>query len=318
MHIKLDMKKEKERDMETMNREEKLTKAIIFATTKHASQKRKDGTPYIYHPLAVAELMKKYGYDIDYQVAAVLHDVLEDTDTIEDEVKEFGMPVYEAVKLVTRPDGMDETEYVHRILENPMAAAVKNADKIHNLYEIAFSEDKQAIARYARKAELYYEGKFSPALDEAIAKATYMSHFCDERKEYKESIMRKGVPNFTQKEMRLYSESENMAKEEAQNLYMKNADIPDLSDSKLKFAIVDGAEPICYCYIGKEEAPEKTWRLTKSGWMNDSEESIFFAYGLDINTVSKNDFADTANELFASNWFYDFVDIRKICGEQNQ
>ena len=129
----------KERNMKTMNKEEKLTKAIIFATIKHANQKRKDGTPYIYHPLAVAELLKKYGYDVDYQIAAVLHDVLEDTDTTEDEVKEFGMPVYEAVKLVTRPDGMDEAEYVRRILENPMAAAVKNADKIHNLYEIAFS-----------------------------------------------------------------------------------------------------------------------------------------------------------------------------------
>ena len=124
-----------------MNKEERLTKAIIFAATKHANQKRKDGTPYIYHPLAVAELLKKYGYDIDYQITAVLHDVLEDTDATEDEVKEFGIPVYEAVKLVTRPDGMNETEYVRKILENPMAAAVKNADKIHNLYEISFSDN---------------------------------------------------------------------------------------------------------------------------------------------------------------------------------
>ena len=316
MHIKLDMKKE--RNMKTMNKEEKLTKAIIFATIKHANQKRKDGTPYIYHPLAVAELLKKYGYDVDYQIAAVLHDVLEDTDATEDEVKEFGMPVYEAVKLVTRPDGMDEAEYVRRILENPMAAAVKNADKIHNLYEIAFSEDKRAIARYARKAEIYYEGNFSMALDDAIAKATYMSHFHDERKEYKESIMRKGIPNFTHKEMRLNSKSENIAKKEAYNLYMKNTDIPDLNDNKLKFAIVDGNDPLWYCYIGNEEAPEKTWRLTKGGWVDDSEENIFFAYGFDISTVSKKDFIDAMNELFVSNWFYDFVEKKKICGKQNQ
>ena len=41
-----------------MNKEEKLAKAIAFAAEKHANQKRKDGTPYIFHPLAVAELLK--------------------------------------------------------------------------------------------------------------------------------------------------------------------------------------------------------------------------------------------------------------------
>ena len=43
-----------------MNKEEKLAKAIAFAAEKHANQKRKDGTPYIFHPLTVAELLKRY------------------------------------------------------------------------------------------------------------------------------------------------------------------------------------------------------------------------------------------------------------------
>jgi len=54
-----------------MNKEKKLAKAIAFAAEKHVNQKRKDGTPYIFHPLAVAELLKRYGYDIDYQVAGI-------------------------------------------------------------------------------------------------------------------------------------------------------------------------------------------------------------------------------------------------------
>lgn len=116
-----------------MNKEEKLAKAIAFAAEKHANQKRKDGTPYIFHPLEVAELLKRYDYDIDYQVAGVLHDVLEDTDAIDEEVKAFGENVYEAVKLVTRQKGADEAEYVKNILTNRMAAAVKNADKIHRI-----------------------------------------------------------------------------------------------------------------------------------------------------------------------------------------
>lgn len=47
---------------------QRLAKAISFAATKHADQTRKDGTPYIYHPMAVAELLKKCGYGIDVQL----------------------------------------------------------------------------------------------------------------------------------------------------------------------------------------------------------------------------------------------------------
>ena len=136
-----------------MNKEEKLAKAIAFAAEKHANQKRKDGTPYIFHPLTVAELLNRYGYDIDYQVAGVLHDVLEDTDATDEEVKAFGEDVYKAVKLVTRPKGADEAEYVKNILTNHMAAAVKNADKIHNMYDIVTTNSKSAIVSYAKKVE---------------------------------------------------------------------------------------------------------------------------------------------------------------------
>ena len=144
-----------------MNKEEKLAKAIAFAAEKHANQKRKDGTPYIFHPLEVAELLKRYDYDIDYQVAGVLHDVLEDTDAIDEEVKAFGENVYEAVKLVTRQKGADEAEYVKNILTNRMAAAVKNADKIHNMCDIVTTNNRDAILNYAKKAEKYYTEKFS-------------------------------------------------------------------------------------------------------------------------------------------------------------
>ena len=134
-----------------MNKEEKLAKAIAFAAEKHANQKRKDGTPYIFHPLAVAELLKRYDYDIDYQVAGVLHDVLEDTDATDEEVRAFGEDIYKAVKLVTRPKGADEAEYVKNILTNNMAAVVKNADKIHNM----ICEDSMKITARSGEYCLY-------------------------------------------------------------------------------------------------------------------------------------------------------------------
>lgn len=181
---------------------QRLAKAISFAAIKHADQTRKDGTPYIYHPMAVAELLKKCGYGIDVQIAAVLHDVLEDTDATEEEVKEFGLPVYEAVKLVTRPEGIDEAEYVRKILENPIAATVKNADKVHNLWEVVYTGNKNKAEKYAYKAEVYYENKFSEALDDAIKRAKYMM----QSEDYK-VLEKKGGPDYSIQEMRLYSEA---------------------------------------------------------------------------------------------------------------
>ena len=190
-----------------MSKEEKLAKAIAFAAEKHANQKRKDGTPYIFHPMAVAELLKRYGYDLDYKVAGILHDVLEDTDATDEEVRAFGENVYEAVKLVTRPKGADESEYVKNILGNRMAAAVKNADKIHNMYDIITTNNRNAILNYAKKVKKYYKRKFSYALDNAIDNALYMSDFCNIKKE-----MRCCIPDYTMEEMTLYSDKRKKAK----------------------------------------------------------------------------------------------------------
>lgn len=190
-----------------MSKEEKLAKAIAFAAEKHANQKRKDGTPYIFHPLAVAELLKRYGYDIDYQVAGVLHDVLEDTDATDEEVRAFGEDIYKAVKLVTRQKGADEAEYVKNILENRIAAAVKNADKIHNMCDIITTNNRNAILNYAKKVEKYYKGKFSYALDNAIDNALYMSDFCNIKKE-----VRCCIPDYTMEAMTLYSDKRKKAK----------------------------------------------------------------------------------------------------------
>ena len=146
-----------------------FNEAVAYAARKHVGQTRKDGTPYIYHPLKVAELVKEAGYDLKYQIAAVLHDTLEDTDATEDEIGKFGEDVLEAVRLVTRPEGMDEAEYVAKILENHMASAVKNADKIHNMIDLRTCGNPEWAKRYTQKVRKYYDGKFSAALDIVIS-----------------------------------------------------------------------------------------------------------------------------------------------------
>lgn len=157
-----------------MTKHELFAKALSFAAEKHTGQTRRDGSPYIYHPIKVAELLKDAGYDLKYQMAGLLHDVLEDTNATEDELRVFGEDVLAAVKLVTRPDGMDEEEYVAAIMENRMAIAVKNADKIHNMKDVITAPDKEWAKQYVQKVKKYYAGKFSTALDELISCAEKM------------------------------------------------------------------------------------------------------------------------------------------------
>ena len=59
---------------------ELIDKAVDYANDKHKLQKRKDGSPYIIHPLAVAQIVAEMGLDQDAVLGALLHDCIEDTD----------------------------------------------------------------------------------------------------------------------------------------------------------------------------------------------------------------------------------------------
>lgn len=184
---------------------ELYVKALAFANEKHAGQTRKDGdTPYIVHPIAVAELVRKAGYGKKHQIVALLHDTLEDTDATEEDLRIFGEDVVHAVKLLTRAKGADEEEYVKNVLADPMAAVVKNADKISNLYDSAFSgivgqvrseKAKKFAKKYVEKARKYYAHKCSPALDDAIEKVDALLE--------DEYVRDWQTPNYTREEMRI-------------------------------------------------------------------------------------------------------------------
>ena len=82
---------------------EKIKHALSYASFKHSSQVRESGEPYIVHPIAVAEILLEYGIDAGMICAALLHDVLEDTDTKITELKSvFGGEVAELVNGVSR------------------------------------------------------------------------------------------------------------------------------------------------------------------------------------------------------------------------
>lgn len=124
-----------------------LLRAIAFAADKHRSHRRKDAeaSPYINHPIAVAELLANEAWvlDVEILVAAILHDTMEDTDTTNAELTAtFGARVSSIVAEVTDDKSLPKAERKRLQIENAgMASAearlVKLADKIVNLRDLA-------------------------------------------------------------------------------------------------------------------------------------------------------------------------------------
>ena len=108
-----------------------LEKAIVLAAKRHAGQVDKAQQAYILHPLRLMLNVKT----ADEQIVAVLHDILEDTDTTVIELIGLGFSrhVVEAVQALTKKSGESRIEAAYRALNNPIARAVKLADIADNM-----------------------------------------------------------------------------------------------------------------------------------------------------------------------------------------
>ena len=146
---------------------EKLQRALVFAKEKHDGQKRIGGDDYITHPIAVSEIVKSRGFDENCQIAALFHDLLEDTDATEEEILSYGNPeILEAVKLLTKNKGYDMAEYIGAIKQNPIAFSVKAADRLHNL-QCAIITDEEFKRKYILETVDWYMD-FSPEIRKAV------------------------------------------------------------------------------------------------------------------------------------------------------
>ena len=123
-----------------------LLRALRFAAEKHSHQRRKDAhaSPYINHPIQVAETLWIIGGVRDYVLiaAALLHDTLEDTETTPDEIKQlFGQEILHLVQEVTDDQSLPKLErkrlqIQHAPSISPAAKQLKLADKICNVSDI--------------------------------------------------------------------------------------------------------------------------------------------------------------------------------------
>jgi guanosine-3',5'-bis(diphosphate) 3'-pyrophosphohydrolase len=124
-----------------------LLRALSFAAHKHRDQRRKDAeaSPYINHPIALAEVLAGEGgvTDLEVLAAALLHDTIEDTATTLEELREnFGARIAGMVAEVTDDKDLPKAERKRLQIEHaagisPGAKLVKLADKICNLRDVA-------------------------------------------------------------------------------------------------------------------------------------------------------------------------------------
>jgi len=150
--------------MGIIEEKEKYTKALTFAKEKHGNQKRKvSGAPYIEHPIRVAEILIEQGAKEEQVIAALLHDVIEDTPCTREEIeKEFGERVLELVDLCTDEEYEDPTtrenweERKAQVVEkvktiNIDAVLIKTADKLANNTSL-----KEDLKQYGEKTWSYF------------------------------------------------------------------------------------------------------------------------------------------------------------------
>ena len=140
-----------------------LLKALAFAAHKHRDQRRKDAqaSPYINHPIALADVLVNEGgvTDIEVLCAALLHDTVEDTDTTPQELADaFGSRVAHIVAEVTDDKELPKAERKRLQIEHAPtisreAKLVKLADKIVNLRDVA--EHPPAKWDLARRQEYF-------------------------------------------------------------------------------------------------------------------------------------------------------------------
>ncbi len=157
----------KVRDAYIENNASKIEKAYFFAKSAHRGQKRQSGEDYIIHPLSVAEILVDLGMDADTVIAALLHDVIEDTEvTADNVVEEFGNEVFLLVQGVTKLSKFNfksreeaQAENLRRMflaMSNDIRVIIiKLADRLNNMRTLAF-KDADSQKRIAQETlEIY-------------------------------------------------------------------------------------------------------------------------------------------------------------------
>ena len=146
---------------------DRIDRAVEYAREKHKDQKRKDGSPYVIHPLAVAEIVAELGLDEEAILGALLHDCIEDTDASFDEIARlFGRTCAELVEGVTKLTRANFTSSEQAQMENLrkmfMAMSkdirvvlIKISDRLHNMRTMQYQSPAKQLIKCRETMDIY-------------------------------------------------------------------------------------------------------------------------------------------------------------------
>ena len=149
-----------------------LEQAKKLAWEYHEGQKDLSGTPYYFHPAAVAQIVAEGGHDETVQAVAYLHDIIEDTEmTVPKLYNIFPVEIINVVVAMTHFEKESYVDYIIRLKDNKIATIVKLADLKHNmsLDRIIFSnktkeKDFKIIEKYIRAYRFLKDGELGDYL----------------------------------------------------------------------------------------------------------------------------------------------------------
>lgn len=322
---------------------EKVHQAYLVAFEAHKEQKRRTGEPYITHPVAVACILADMKMDAQTLMAALMHDVIEDTQVQKrDLIEQFGQTVADLVDGVSK---LTQIEFVSRLeaqaenfrkmvlamAQDIRVILIKLADRLHNMRTLGSMpvEKRHRIARetleiFAPVAKRLGMRDFSVELEELGFMALYPNRYAI----LKESVARargnrKKVLNLIDKSLHEAiansSVSTCVVKGREKHLYsiyrkMRNKKIPfnEIMDVYAFRIVVDSVDT-CYRVLGLvhglfKPVPERFKdyiAIPKANGYQSLHTTLFGPYGLPIEVqIRTTDMERTATSGIASHWLY--------------
>ncbi|NNC36767.1 MAG: bifunctional (p)ppGpp synthetase/guanosine-3',5'-bis(diphosphate) 3'-pyrophosphohydrolase [Acidimicrobiales bacterium] len=289
----------------------KLERAYRLCMESHGKQMRHSGDPYYAHPIAVAQIAAQLRMDTDSICTALLHDVLEDTDTTEDDMRsEFGDVVTDLVKGVTKLGQLElsSTElspedkqaenfqkFVLAMSKDIRVLLVKLCDRLHNMRTLQYHPKASSRERISRETMEIYA---------PLARKIGVDRLCSELEDLSFKFLNPSAYESINKRLSAWRESQDAA----------------ISQLSIMLRDVLGKNKVNARIYGREKRPFAIWRKLQRQGIAFEDVADIYAFRIIVDDVS--DCYEVLG-LLHREWrcvparFRDFISVPKPNGYQS-